>query len=212
MTLSLTAIAQDSVLQWSRGVIAAEMSPAIAYCVPSILLQWSRGVIAAEIGRRLAFTRQMLMLQWSRGVIAAEIRRRRGAHANEEPASMEPRRDRRGDALRGVWRVVGAEASMEPRRDRRGDELVRHLQARGDCVLQWSRGVIAAEIVVDSRYGVVSNMLQWSRGVIAAEIAYEAFCSIGKSWLQWSRGVIAAEIWPRAATLRQKRRFNGAAA
>ena len=54
-------------------------------------------MIAAEIWRLWQQSDQQEWLQWSRGVIAAEMRDHRRAHLVELVASMEPRRDRRGD-------------------------------------------------------------------------------------------------------------------
>ncbi len=80
-------------------MIAAEISNLQSLChAHHSALQWSRGVIAAE------------MLRVGHGVLVVEL------------ASMEPRRDRRGDVP-----TIGIESSSVG-------------------TLQWSRGVIAAEI------------------------------------------------------------------
>ncbi len=74
--------------------------------------------------------------------------------------------------------------------------------------------MIAAEMSPSRSTGTsLQSVLQWSRGVIAAEIGSARVVSIVNGMLQWSRGVIAAEMtrtWTWARTGRAC--FNGAAA
>ena len=57
---------------------------------------------------------------------------------------------------------------MEPRPDGRGgDDAVD--DAVSGAVLQWSRGLMAAEGLVSRRHGRSAARLQWSRGLMAAE-------------------------------------------
>ncbi len=84
-------------LQWSRGVAAAEALELMETKPAEAVLQWSRGVAAAEamLGPSDTFFR-LARLQWSRGVADAEASARARAFRGALLASMEPRRRRRG--------------------------------------------------------------------------------------------------------------------
>ena len=42
--------------------------------------------------------------------------------------------------------------------------------------------------------GAAGVMLQWGRGLLAAEMTYKGIDVIQEGWLQWGRGLLAAEI------------------
>ncbi len=179
-------------LQWGRGVEAAEIEKQHAVIcryvaasmgprrrsrgnrgkrfrqVKQALLQWGRGVEAAEIADDLSDWAPPGMLQWGRGVEAAEIRPSQPADRRDD-ASMGPRRRSRGNLH---WLAHADEtlpASMGPRRRSRGNDAERASQFAIE-LLQWGRGVEAAEIRGPRTVEFHGWRLQWGRGVEAAEI------------------------------------------
>ena len=90
-----------------------------------------------------------------------------------EPASMEPRRYRRGDSYMIALNDDLPQASMEPRRYRRGDDLP--LPGIPTInVLQWSRDVTVAVTILITEKLNFQATLQWSRDVTVA-VTQKAF-------------------------------------
>ena len=84
-------------------------------------LQWGRGRMAAEGTERARPLSTDCLLQWGRGRMAAEGRRRIGLPDRACAASMGPRPDGRGRAMRSCLSGrIATMASMGPRPDGRG--------------------------------------------------------------------------------------------
>ena len=138
-----TGDAFRQMLQWGRGISAAESTRVISRCgAPGsfngaaafqprnhltnvsdgmvAMLQWGRGISAAESSWHPPGLATTPMLQWGRGISAAESH-----YAQGEVAVLE--------------------------------------------MLQWGRGISAAESIIPSGVFTVGSMLQWGRGISAAE-------------------------------------------
>ena len=64
-------------------------------------------------------------------------------------------------------------------------------------MLQWGRGLLAAEIRSrDVQLQTLCMTLQWGRGLLAAEMPTVNRSGLGRiaTELQWGRGLLAAEI------------------
>ena len=86
-------------LQWSPGVIAGETPGMDEAGNWTGALQWSPGVIAGETSAPPSNVVSIGGLQWSPGVIAGETCRPCRKELKRVGASMEPRRDRRGNTI-----------------------------------------------------------------------------------------------------------------
>ena len=85
------------------------------------------------------------LLQWGRGVLAAEITVATLQTELSSVASMGPRRVSRGNMHSRYALALSVIASMGPRRVSRGNRKYDRRRDRG-ILLQWGRGVLAAEI------------------------------------------------------------------
>ena len=59
---------------------------------------------------------------------------------------------------------------MGPRLVSRGNPPAPSDLAAGDKMLQWGRGLLAAEMASFFMFGYLLSSLQWGRGLLAAEI------------------------------------------
>src|SRR5262249_42758549 len=142
------------ILQWSRGVAAAETSAPGRVrpdCAPAF-----NGAAAspprkpAKILERAGY---QVLLQWSRGVAAAETRVNPTHTGGLDGPSMEPRRRRRGNRRSRCTRCrcgpsFNGAAASPPRKP-----VVNVDEVPAEYLLQWSRGVAAAETGSPNIYG-----------------------------------------------------------
>ena len=156
--------------------------------------RFSRGNGRSRRGR----VGRAVWLQWGRGVSAAEIPGRNADFHRVRRASMGPRRFSRGNlrnfpfSASQICSFNGA-AAFQPRKCRG-----RHYKIAGPCgLLQWGRGVSAAEIFTGLAISISEAELQWGRGVSAAEIDDDLLVDGPLVVLQWGRGVSAAEMAAR---------------
>ena len=78
--------------------------------------------------------------------------------------------------------------------------------------LQWGRGINAAECAVSPRTDRRSTSLQWGRGIDAAELSAGTSQTSSRAALQWGRGIDAAECVDHDHVVCDWSSFNGAAA
>ncbi len=167
----------QSRLQWGRGLAAAEMARfRQRRRTGSIWLQWGRGLAAAEMMRSRSTRRSTVRrLQWGRGLAAAEIFLSGCQKARQIDASMGPRPCGRGNLSPGDLCSQSAPgfngaAALRPRKS--AEEWAAQKEA---LVLQWGRGLAAAEIIGSKVVRWIPERLQWGRGLAAAEISVVQF-------------------------------------
>ena len=201
-------------------------------------LQWSRGITAAETADGVIIVGHTRQLQWSRGITAAETtgdpggrRRARGFNGAAASLPRKPRAHSATPAARGRFNgaaaslprkrrgpedgVLARQASMEPRHHCRGNDAVRAGVQR-EVMLQWSRGITAAETHQDRHVRRLHRASMEPRhhcrgnGEVLATAEQPSTASmeprhhcrgntdgvdrrIRVAELQWSRGITAAE-------------------
>ena len=158
-------------------------------------------------------------LQWSRGLPAAESRKHALSQRHVIAPSMEPRPSSRGEQHLHRQPEQHLQPSMDPRPSSRGEWLPGFPTFVPFSILQWSRGLPAAERRQPAKRRTDLRSLQWSRGLPAAESVGEndrvvvepapsmeprpssrgeggydpTYGQIDHRGLQWSRGLSAAE-------------------